>query len=482
VSETQQRAAPASQGMQRIQLPLESYQHPSEPLSDKRVLNLMAEQAPADALTKAALVPTPGMSLTTSCGAGPIWAINNEWGGWYVVSGSHLYRLGTTALDTWTTVDLGDIGAPDVAARDDYLDIITIATGPTGVVVVVPPNAFTCTHADVAIQQMGGTFPGNVSSVAYLDGYFVFTSTLTPESFFISGLADPTLYNALDFAYTETVGGGDVRVIVNNRELWFASPGGWEVWYNAGAADFPFRPQRGAIIPHGTAAPQSIAVGDRSVFWASIDNIIYRSDGYRAVRISTHAIESIINTLGPIFTTAFTITERGHVVYILNYPTRTLAYDCATELWHERASSSAGTGRWRANAAPTVPINGIVGDYNLGNIYRTAPTATVLDYDTQVLRRAITGPIWAATNRAFCARVELEMDLADDSPPTAVTLEWSDDGGRNFPYSRTLTVAAGQKRLYTTRLGSFRHRCFRVSWLGQSTIYGISVDVDGGRS
>jgi hypothetical protein len=48
-------------GMRRIPFPLESYEHPSRPLSAKRLLNLMAEKAPADARTAAALVSTPGL-------------------------------------------------------------------------------------------------------------------------------------------------------------------------------------------------------------------------------------------------------------------------------------------------------------------------------------------------------------------------------------------------------------------------------------
>ena len=72
------------------------------------------------------------------------------------------------------------------------------------------------------------------------------------------------------------------------------------------------------------------------------------------------------------------------------------------------------------------------------------------------------------------------MDLADVDPPLTLLLEWSDDGGRTWTGSRTLALAPGQKRAFTTRLGSFRQRVFRVSWLGQSTIYAIDADIVGG--
>ena len=81
--------------MQRIPFPLESYNHQSKPLSSKFLLNLMAEQEPADARVTAALVSTPGLvDSGWAFGAGPVTAMNYDMPGvLYAVSGTHFYRL-----------------------------------------------------------------------------------------------------------------------------------------------------------------------------------------------------------------------------------------------------------------------------------------------------------------------------------------------------------------------------------------------------
>jgi hypothetical protein len=100
-----------------------------------------------------------------------------------------------------------------------------------------------------------------------------------------------------------------------------------------------------------------------------------------------------------------------------------------------------------------------------------------------VLRSATLPPLWAATRRAFCARVELEMQTltyTDD-----LTLEWSDDGGITWGPSRTLiptTGTATRRRVYTTRLGSFRQRVFRVSSPASWTLYAVDSDISAGAS
>src|SRR6187399_258055 len=110
-------------GMRRIPFPLESYEHPSLPLSAKRLINLMAEQQPADARTAAALVSTP-------------------------------------TLQVWDSA-VGGSGA--------------ISAGPTAAVVVVAPRAYTCGHdvGDPLNLITDPDFPG-ATSVAYCDGYFCF--------------------------------------------------------------------------------------------------------------------------------------------------------------------------------------------------------------------------------------------------------------------------------------------------------------------
>ena len=211
---------PPSGTMRRIPFPLESYQHPSRPLSAKRLLNLMAEEEPKDARTDAALISTPGLTTYQTVGSGPIVCICSDWDGvLYYVSGTRAYRQ----YDSGGTVieDIGSVGSPSTGAgTDPNLIMVTAAASPAAIVICVPPNAFTAPHAAGAqLNQIGGTFPG-ANSVCFIDGYFVFTTVLYSNQFFISAINDPLLFNALDFASLEASPNIILRGIRHNHELW----------------------------------------------------------------------------------------------------------------------------------------------------------------------------------------------------------------------------------------------------------------------
>ena len=203
-------------GMQRIPLPLDIYEHPSIPLSSKRLLNYYAEQEPSDALVAAALIPTPGLVTYTALGSPPIRAVNGEMPGrLYVVANDHFYRI---SYPPGLPSGIEDLGAVGISASTTGL--VTIAVGMTAVVVCVPPNAFTCSHqAGTPLNPIGGDFPG-AASVAHMDGYFAFTAHEDSTRWFISYLLDPTAFDALDFVYADAMP-NVIRIIVGHGgEFW----------------------------------------------------------------------------------------------------------------------------------------------------------------------------------------------------------------------------------------------------------------------
>jgi hypothetical protein len=476
-------AQPQSGGMRRIPFPSESYQHPSLPLANKRLLNYYAEQQPADARAPFALIPTPGLDPWFTAGVGPIWPSTTRkvFGG--ISSVAHeFYRYTSPAPPAAPNLELlGSIGTPSVEGRFDYLNMITVASGPTAAVAVVPPNGWVINHTTSVVNQIGTTWPEDgASSVTYIDGYFVFTSP--SFGFFISKLSDPTSFDALDFASNE--GGGDVRVMTLNGELWFGSAGGMEVWYNSGDADFPFRPRRSARINIGVGSPQSMAIGDRSLIWLGIDGIVYRSQGYRAQRISNHWVETITADSGTLVESSLCTTHRGHIFYVINFPDRSLCCDLSNMQWHELASSADGSGRWRGNATASIEIDtGVVGDRLSGTLF-TQRANLGTENGIAVQRQLITPPIWADSVRAFANRLEIEMDSGTPSAPGSLVLDWSDDGGNTWNGGpRTLNTGADfnhRRRVFTTRMGSFRQRVYRLTSNGPATLYGIDADISGG--
>jgi hypothetical protein len=476
-------------GMRRIPFPLESYQHPSMPLQSKRLLNLFAEQEPDDSRTAAALLSVPDLEQIAAIGPGPVLAMNSDMPEQvYIVSGDHLYRVGWAAGSFSTPEDLGFIGTTDANF------MVTIAVGVTACVVCVPPRAYTCGHfgSGVPLNQLGGTFPADgANSVAYLDGYFLFTSTETSSKFFTSRLLDPNDYDALDFAYADAMPNIVDRVVAHRGDAWLIGQSGIEIWYNAGNPDFPFRRRPGGVIDRGCARMQSVALGDGSVFWTGIDNVVYRSVGYQPKRISNHGIEAMIRAQSSFsVVTAFCYSEFGHTFYVVTFagtqvtpePTAglvTVAYDCATGLWHDRSSATEGVRRWRPQCSAKYNDTPILGDAWSNSVW--FPSKRAAGIGGREVRSAVLPPLWAGTNRAFCSRLEIELDTPGYLGP--ILLEWSDDGGYHWTGLRTmndLAQAEGRRRVFTTRLGSFRQRVFCITAYGMVNLYAVDADIQPG--
>ena len=233
--------------MRRIPFPLESYEHPSLPLSAKRLINVMAEQQPADARTVGALMSTPTLQAwdaaaggSGAIGTGPILAMNDEAPGvYYIASGTKFYRMRVLSTGVPSVELLGDVGTAD-AGTSPWNSFITIAAGPTACVVVVAPRAYTCGHlpGDPLNQITDPDFPG-ATSVCYVDGYFAFSSLGDTAQWFISRVADPSDFDALDFVFSDAVPNVIRRVITHRGQIWTIGESGFEVWYDAAQGGLP---------------------------------------------------------------------------------------------------------------------------------------------------------------------------------------------------------------------------------------------------
>jgi hypothetical protein len=469
-----QQALTPKTGMQRIPLSLETWQNPNT-TSSKKLLNMYAEKQPDDARVAAALLSTPGFTVFMNVGTGPIRAINDDDpGAIYVVSGTHFWLVNA---GSGTATDLGDIGVAYSPFSDDYL-FYTIAVGPTAAVVCSPPYAYVSVGGG-PVAQITTTWPDyGASSVAFLDGYYVFTGQGAPQFFFITKLADPTAVDALDFAALDAFPNAMFKVERLGTDLWFAGASGWEIWYDAGNADFPFRRRPNGILMRSVSAPKAIAKGDESLFWFSADNRVYRTVGYQEQRISTHGIERALTAIS----SAYVYNLHGHISYVMNMTDQSLVYDTLTNVWHTASSSGAIDSPlpWRGTCCAANTGFPLVGDRTSGFLLQ-ADSYLSTDLGVEPKRQVVLPPLWEGTRRAFCSRLEIEMEVGTVHTPPSIQLEWSDDGGITYTGSRAMTVTAGtgqyRKRVYTTRLGSFRQRVFRLTAYHAMNIYAIDCDI-----
>lgn len=457
----------------RVPFATQAYQSRSLPVMAQRVVNLYPEVQPPDAKAQLVLFGTPGLKSFSTVGNGPIRGTHFMAGVLYAVSGGTLYSVDSSGTETSIGAIHGSGAAQMVSNGAQQLGIL-VDDQPGGLYVY---DAGTDTLAAVSDPD----YPG-ARSMTYLDGYTIFAAADSGQ-FFLSNLLDTTDFDALDYATAEAAPDNTVAVMADHRELWVVGEETIEVWYNSGASDFPFDRISGAFIERGTKAARSWAKADNTVFWLGDDMIVYRADGYKPMRISTHAIEDAIEQYAaPASAEGWTYSQGGHVFYVLTFAEATWVYDVASGLWHQRESVDsigASLGRWRVGNYPkggagnAVQAYGkhLVGDYDDGVIWE-------LDLDTYtegsnpLIALAASATIHNQGKRVNHKSLEIEFEAGvgistgQGSDPVAM-LRWSDDDGRTW--SNQLSRSIG-------KIGEYEE-CARWSRLGRSKarIYEVSI-------
>lgn len=469
-------------------LPLASraYELASRPASAQRLVNLYAEPMPEASRTPFILKPTPGLLEYTTVGTGPVWAMGTVPGILYVISGEQLFRVQNA---TKAVQYVGEVG-PSGAAH-------SIAVGDRQVVVVNPPRAFVASHTGpLAEITDGANFPDEgASAVAYIDGFFCFTS-YEGTFFFTSKLLDAENFDPLDFAKSERRPDTVQWCAAHNGELWLFGLNATAVWYNAGLLDFPFRERAGSVQDKGLASVRTLATLDRSLVFLASDRVVYRTQGYQLARISDFALEERLSRYPDLRAiSGCSFVWEGHEFYALRLPGqdegapgsppgpgRTYVYDGATRMWHERSSAEDGYGPWRVDRAQAFGVLPVLGSWKTGRLF-TMDSAAHEDDGVVQYREAVLPPLEADGARQFMSRLEIEMDVGTGEAPGSVHLRWSDNGGHGWNAGRFLgTGAPGatRTRVAANRLGSFRQRSIQILARGRATIYGVDADITKG--
>jgi hypothetical protein len=260
----------------------------------------------------------------------------------YAVYGTTLYSIDSNGAET----SLGTVAGTEP---------VVFADNGTQLVIVADTTSYYYDTSGPTFAQITDVDFLQASSVAYLDGMFVF-SQADSWVFFISPVisaggstVDLAAFDGADFSVAYTSPENIVRVISDHKELWVIKEKSIEVWQDTGEADFPLSRLGGAFIQRGCAAKLSVLSEDNSVIWLGDDLVVYRAQGYIPQRISSSAVEAAIADYSVVSDArASTWDEAGHKLYGLTFPTEgvTWVYDFSTGLWHKR--QSYGHGYWRA--------------------------------------------------------------------------------------------------------------------------------------
>lgn len=457
----------------------------------QRCVNLFPEINPE---SEQAPVPvthylTPGLVTRVTPTAGVVRGVYaTSKGALYVVIGSSVYFISST----YTATFMGSIAAgSDPVSMSDNGGIVVLVDG--GVA-----TGWWWTNGGVVLNPIvDPNFLGG-NNVQFLDGYFIFALSFT-QVFYLSpaywdGVAplDPT-------QIASKTGGADpiMSLEVIHRELWLIGSLTTEVWYNSGAADFPFERQPGVFIEHGSLAINSSASADVAIFWLGNDRqgrcVVFMAREYQARRISTHAIEDVFQTYSSVSDAiGFTYQQDGHTFFFLTFPTadKTWVYDLATEEWHERTWTDPATGiehRHRANTCASAYNRIIVGDWQNGRLY-SFELDTYSDAGDPIVRRR-GFPHFVKNGKrisyaSFIADMEVGTVQAIVGTPV-VNLRWSDTRGATWGNAISMDMRFGQtdqyyRSLLVRRMGMARDRVFELYWsfANKTALNGAWIEIE----
>ena len=460
----------------------------SSNLDAQRCVNLYVEKDESGTgKSPAALIGTPGLRLLATLGGtnGVRAVYTPTTGDMIAVQGASVYRIASD----WTATFVGTIASTDgpVSIADNGVDAVMV-DGDFGYVL----NLATWTLMQISSPSFYGA-----DKVDYLDNYFILNRPGT-QQFYITGLGSTDL-DALDFASAE--GSPDVitSFIADHRQLIIFGQKSAEMFDNTGNSDFPFERTGNVFIEQGCAAPFGVAKIDNTVFWiGGNDNgsgVIWRLDGARPVRISTHAIEYALQSYSTIADCiAYAYQQEGHAFIVFSFPTAgaTWVFDAATNLWHERAYLNPATGalgRHRSNCHCVFNGQHVVGDWENGNLYALDLDCFTDNGDPLPRIRAATHLSDASYKRIRFNALEIDFETGvgtqtgQGSDPQAM-LDWSNDGGRTWSAQHWQTigrVGAYKSRVRWRRLGIARDRIYRVTVTDpvKVAIIGASSDAVG---
>lgn len=462
-----------------------AYSSDSLNISAQTCINLYPEINESNSKAVVALKSTPGLKpWVTLTGGGAIRGIykasNNRF---FAVCGNTLSEV--TANGSITV--RGTISSYEGIVRmsDNGIDLIVVdGAYSQGWTLLFSDNTFT--------QITDAGYPGG-SHIAFTSQLYVINKSNT-QQFFWSALEDGTSWDGLDFALSQGSPDKINSLIALGSDIWVFGPQSYEIFQFTGTT---FERIGGTNRDIGNASPNSLARSDSSIFWLGGDGdgqgIVYMSDGYSYVRISTHAIEQTIQRYSKLDDAiGYCYQQLGHKFYVLSFPTAstTWVYDLNTGMWHERNYTDSNGVKYMHKGIVQEYFNGkvCVGDWLSSNIYHL-DTNTYTDNGEDIHRERACPHIWNNLETAYYGALELDVEagvglVSGQGEDPQIMLDFSDDHGHTW-YGEVWDSAGRlgeySKKVRWDRLGSSNSRTFRVRMSDpvKWTILGAYIDLKG---
>lgn len=323
-------------------------------------------------------------------------------------------------------------------------------------------NAYFVTTGGTLTAITSPNYPTTtVPGIVYMDGYIFVMTPL--GQIYNSDLEDPTTWGALNFITAETE--PDNGVAITKHMNYVVALGQWsiEFFYDAANAPpgSPILPADNAFTELGCANGDSVVATSNTIFWISrtkdASEAVHMLNGFQPVKISTDAIDRIVQQadISKVYSFAFQI--QGHYFYVLTFPNSniTIAYDVATKSWSQyTATDSLGVETY----LPVVSYADTGTDYlqhESNGLSFSANPLVYQDAGNPISTRVVTDIFDGGTNQTkFMHRLE----LIGDTVSSTIKERHSDDDYQTFSSYRDIDLSTQRKQAY--RYGKFRRRSF----------------------
>lgn len=431
--------------MTAIPLGVSTYERLAAKTARILLINMYLEKDPTNLVDGLLRLQRPGLAAFKGVGTGPIRGVFKKdgvlGGDFIVVSGTQAYRVTEAAV----SASLGSIPGTDR---------VQVAASPTRAIIVANGAAYSTDGSaltTIVVPDIDGV-PSLISSVAYINGYFILTVAGSQHFFWLApGDVNP---DALNFASAENTPDNLVGAFHVFDELWFLGTASVEIWQPTGDLDLPFERINGRLYEKGCANRDSVTITDNTLFWVGPDNIVYRGDA-SPVRVSDSGIEERIRLAGGSTLRAWSFTFDGHLFYCVTVGTQgTFCFDVSTSEWSQ--FQSYGQTTWRAHVgAQTDGTLIVAGDETTGDLWRL--DATVSNDNGVPLVRELIGGVALLGSPVACNNFEAfaATGFAAINTAPVVELRWSDDENIWTSWRQLSLGLQGQygKRIITRKLG-----------------------------
>ena len=388
-----------------------------------------------------------------------------------VEMGGALYTVSTGNVWRFDGVNAVNVGT--VIASDQ----VSMASSGQEVAIVTGGRYYLCNGAVTTEYATGAVT--DPQWVTFQDGYFLVSGTIgtRKDALTISGLDDGTTFDALEFTFAENAP-DEIRGLVSDHgRVWAFGASTTQVFWNNGAADFPFTPSKSETIERGCLSGATVAKEDNSVFWVGPDKVVYRSGGGVPTVISTREVEE--DLARSTIESCFVFQDRGHKFYgIRRTGDTTWCYDITTGLWAERSTGLLYAPWAVTDTAIRAGVQYFVTDS--GKICTSSPDVFTDDGEA-ILAEAVSKPVYAPPGQDYLTINSLFISVATGAPlattPQIVLqtsrngLEWGVERWRSLPQTGEY-----EKSVHWEGLGSFKKRVqvrFRITDPVKRDLYGV---------